>query len=395
MHPAFPPPRLARPRRIMLNTFDMIIACPACTTRYVVPDSAIGPDGRTVRCAKCRHSWFQEGAMPAQAAQPAAVPPPAPPPPPPPPPPVSEVVAEPDPWVAATENGASSSTAGASWDRPDPEQEASSAPATPPPTPPSLGAAMPPVARQAEDDAAARERAAWIEAVSREAPPADITEPASTTSDAVTATSADPATTAEAAQDSVEPAATVVDDIPPPPAFVEDAQGYAPASEQPGWDEQGDGYSSFAHEPPFRPRLNTLKLWTWAAVAFAVVALAAIGAVAWYGLPDWMPLSHQTFAEAQPDLVLDFPANRQDRRTLPNGTEFFGASGTVTNVGRSRRTVPTILIVLRDARERIVYSWEVAPAKRQLAPGESLSVNEAVTDVPKSAKIAEIGWKPG
>jgi predicted Zn finger-like uncharacterized protein len=39
----------------------MIIACPACATRYVVPDSAIGVDGRTVRCAKCRHSWFQAG----------------------------------------------------------------------------------------------------------------------------------------------------------------------------------------------------------------------------------------------------------------------------------------------------------------------------------------------
>ena len=179
-----------------------------------------------------------------------------------------------------------------------------------------------------------------------------------------------------------------------PPAFVESAPAYS-AEEGHGWDEDADAYSTFAHEPPFRPRLNTLKLWTWAAITFAVVALAAIGAVAWYGLPDWMPLAHQTFAEAQPDLVLDFPANRQDRRTLPNGTEFFGASGTVTNVGRSRRSVPTILIVLRDTRERIVYSWEVALAKRQLAPGESVSVNEAVTDVPKSAKIAEIGWKPG
>ena len=49
----------------------MIIACPACTTRYVVPDSAIGVEGRTVRCAKCRHSWFQDGAPVAPEAMPA------------------------------------------------------------------------------------------------------------------------------------------------------------------------------------------------------------------------------------------------------------------------------------------------------------------------------------
>ena len=153
--------------------------------------------------------------------------------------------------------------------------------------------------------------------------------------------------------------------------------------------------SSFEHEPPFRPRRNRLKLYTMAAAAFAVIALGAIGAVAWYGLPDWAPFARQTFAEAQPDLVLEFPPNRQDRRTLPNGTEYFGASGTVSNVGKERRTVPPILIVLRDSRDRIVYSWEVVAPKRQLAPGESVTINEAVTDVPRTATVAEIGWKPG
>jgi hypothetical protein len=188
-----------------------------------------------------------------------------------------------------------------------------------------------------------------------------------------------------AAVDADEPPFSTMPDEPVPIYADDNADRY--------YDESR---SSFDFEPPFRPRRNRLRMWTIAAAVFAVVALGAGAAVARYGLPDWLkPLAHTTFAEAQPDLVLDFPPNRQDRRTLSNGTEFFGASGTVTNVGQTRRAVPTILIVLRDARERIVYSYEVAPPKRVLAPGESMTVNEAMTDVPKTARIAEIGWKPG
>jgi predicted Zn finger-like uncharacterized protein len=270
----------------------MIIACPACATRYAVPESAIGVEGRTVRCAKCRHSWFQQAAgAEALAEAPASVSA------------ISQPATEPAPRVAE----------------------------------PAVVGAEPAVAAAYQGEA-------------RFAPPPPSAE-------------------------QVAP--------PPIPARAPKLDGFE------------EDRSSFEHQPPFRPRRNRAGMWTAAAALFAVIAIGAIGAAAWYGLPDWVPLARPTFAEAQPDLVLDFPPNRQDRRTLPNGTEFFGASGTIANVGSTRREVPSVLIVLRDAQEKEVYKWEVVPPKRQLAPGESITINEAVTDVPPSAKVAEIGWKPG
>lgn len=92
----------------------MILACPSCQTRYVVPDTAIGPNGRTVRCANCRHSWFQEPALGAAAIPPA-------------PTPASAPVPEPDPVRTAD-------------DGPSP------APVAPPPVPPVVAPAEEPAA---------------------------------------------------------------------------------------------------------------------------------------------------------------------------------------------------------------------------------------------------------
>jgi predicted Zn finger-like uncharacterized protein len=48
----------------------MQIVCPNCSTTYQLAATAVGPEGRTVRCVRCQHVWFvpAPGVMPAVAA---------------------------------------------------------------------------------------------------------------------------------------------------------------------------------------------------------------------------------------------------------------------------------------------------------------------------------------
>ena len=327
----------------------MIIACPACATRYVVPDSAIGVEGRTVRCAKCRHSWFQDGPELAVPVAPA-------------PAPVEPEVIPPAPAPAPV-----------AADETDQPAEPSPPPAEAPEEEPHWDqpreVAREPVVAEPEEPAPAP--ADW-----------DQPQPAQWNDTPAVESAPEP----QAPEPQVR-ATYGEDDIPSPPP------GAAPLSvDEP---DAEDDYSRFAHEPLFRPRRNPARMWTIAAALFAVVALGAVAATAWFGLPSWMPFAHPLFAEDQPGLTLDFPAKMQGQRPLSDQTWFFEANGTVTNVSQAARSVPTILAVLKDARGRIVFSAELHSPKRVLAPGESVSINEALVSVPKAAVKAEYGWKPG
>ena len=216
----------------------MILECPECRTRYLVPDSAIGPDGRTVRCASCKHSWFQS-------------------------PPVLDLVARAE---------------------------------TPPPAQPE-----------------------------RYVPPA-----------------------ADARQDDDE------------------------------------DYDAFAHRPPFRPRRNPAKHWTIAAIAAGVAMIAGAGAIVSFGPGGIGSLLGLSLAQdATPLTLIDNPIERRD---LDNGSEMFAISGKVVNPTNERQRVPDIRAELKDAQDRIVYSWTIRPEATTLAPRSSVEFNSAKLDVPVNSK---------
>ena len=311
----------------------MIIACPACNTRYVVPDNAIGDEGRTVRCAKCKHSWFQEG-----------------------------------PTLELNEAA------------PEPEPAAPSAPAEPeveqPATPPlPEGPIATPVADdhddRVEEPGDTYDHPVEDEELVQQTEHAPVEEPA--TQD----------------RDEGFPAA--------PPIYREEHDGVsARVDHYDATDDRIEEADPFVHEPPFRPRRNRLKYFTWAAIAFAVLAIGAIVALQMRA-NDWniaglLGSGEPAFAAADPDLELDFPQNQQERRTLSNGTKFFVARGTVANIGGETKTVPPVLIKLRDEAERVVFTHEIAPPKTELVPGESMEINEAVADIPENAVYADFGW---
>lgn len=229
----------------------MILTCPSCQSRYVVPDSAIGPTGRKVRCANCRHSWFQEPApldLNVPTPGPVATEP---------------RMAEPAPWPEA-------------------------------PTPP--------------------------------------------------------------------------DYAPAPPA---EAYGYAESDY-------------------VRPRRNPARLWTIAAVIVALLLTGAVFAIQYFGLPE---ISQRIGIPVQSGDALGLTGNAE-RRALASGNEVLEVRGEIVNRTNEVQRVPQIRAELKDAQDRVVYSWSIAPPVRELQAGGTVTFNSANVDVPRGGRRLSLTFGP-
>ena len=338
----------------------MIIACPACGTRYAVPEAAIGSEGRTVRCAKCKHSWFQDPPEPSatapappraepQATDPEQAPQPAP------PPPVERDAPQAGPQPAPAPEPRREGPSISHWRTPEGSGAAASQDA---------GAAG-----YTEDDASLAMRA-LRRGMNAQGEPADA---------APSVPEPDPAPTP-----AFSPPARAADPDYADPPLGDDEETYA--------DEDEDGGSQFGYRAPFTRRRNPAKMWTLAVIIFALMAGGTALAVNYYGLPEWLPIQRATFGIGRPGLKLDFPAAEQKKSTLESGQEIFQVRGTISNTASESMDVPKLLVVFSDRRDRPVGDWEVVPSKRRLAPGETVTVTEAIADIPAGAAGAAIGW---
>jgi len=336
----------------------MLIACPSCATPYEIDPVAIGLDGRSVRCVRCKNVWF--------AAPPAEV----------------SVLRVPEPAVNAAQQTANSPAAAANEEAVAAFRAALGAKArtptseerSPEPAPAANGqgpaakatapaASEPPAGRTPDDPGAA--------------PPSQLA-------------GASPVPSADAGAPA-EPAAVAVTEIPVP---VADAPPLAPTDDgQPGIadapaNENGpeDIESVARRRVRARARQRRVKRAGWLPGLILVLAAVCATLLGWRkDIVRHVPQLASFYAS------IGLPVNLRGlaftdvklRSEMHDGVPVLLVEGMIVSTVSTPVEVPRLRFALRNAAGAEVYAWTAMPTQSVLEPGGKLPFRSRLASPPK------------
>ncbi len=299
----------------------MLIVCPSCATSYMIDPASVGPNGRAVRCARCRSTWFVN---PAEAPNVSAF--------------VSGVIAEAE---ADAQNGKTTS--------PPPVFDASPSTAPEPPAdePPSLV----PGAEAAFD------------------PPPDAPSYEPRSFDALADEHADAA-----------PPVVAGDALEPP--TIADAPSLVPPDDQDALlgagTAAGDSDDS-ANYAARRARMRAKQQkdrrnsrWTILILILFGMNIAIIAGR--HQIVRYLPQTASLFAS------IGLPVNLRNlefddikiSKETQDGVSILIIEGKIVNTAGTATDVPRLRFAARNASGQEVYTWSMQPTRSILGPGDSL-----------------------
>ncbi len=300
----------------------MLIVCPNCATSYMIDQAAVGPAGRTVRCARCRASWFAGG---------------------------------PEPDVTAVAETAAAEAQQARSDRAD--------------APPQATAATAAQAADADKQGTTQsESAAATEVKSPRIEPLPSPRPTV------------PATTAPAETPVAQPAQA------PEPVMITDAPPLVPPLEhEPDAAERDSEAEAAATFDARRKRMQARRKQSrrssrWTAIVLVLIAVNVTLIGARNEVVRYLPQTASLFA------AIGLPVNLRNLKfenvklsaETADGISLLIVQGTIVGETGKPVAVPRLRFALRNATGQEVYSWTMVPPRSILEPGERLQFRSQI-----------------
>jgi predicted Zn finger-like uncharacterized protein len=312
----------------------MLIVCPNCATSYDVELASLRPNGRQVRCVRCRTVWHAELPHAEQLVAAAEALGPAPP---------APVMAEAMAEAAATAPPGALESAASQFE--------------------SAEAAAP-------DDG--------VEALAPEPAAAGMDEAESPENASV---ASDPAIEME----SPPLAPTDLDADAPPPAEIGETEPIAPSGPL-----VKDIESVAARRRRSRQERRMRLRWPLSRLQSAMMALIVADAIIVCWRVDFVRAMPQTASFFS---SIGMPVNLRglDFDSLTTATEqhddmpILVVSGNIVNDTADTVTVPHLRFAVRNAAQQEIYSWTAVPSRASLPPGEGISFRTRLASPPPDA----------